>query len=54
MLGQGYVTGLIIHELGSASRDPQKLRDVLAGTEFRTRSSVVRFGDNGATSTTGI
>jgi branched-chain amino acid transport system substrate-binding protein len=52
MLGQGYVTGLIIRQAleKAASRDPQKIRDVLAGTEFTGLpfpATKVKFGDNG-------
>jgi branched-chain amino acid transport system substrate-binding protein len=52
MLGQGYVTGLIIRQAleKAASRDPQKIRDVLAGTEFTGLpfpATKVKFGENG-------
>jgi len=52
MLGQGYVTGLIIRQAleKAASRDPQKIRDVLASTEFTNLpfpATKVKFGDNG-------
>jgi branched-chain amino acid transport system substrate-binding protein len=51
-LGQGYVVGQIIRQaLGkAASRDPQKIRDVLASTEFTNLTypaTKVKFGDNG-------
>jgi branched-chain amino acid transport system substrate-binding protein len=52
MLGQGYVTGMIIHQAleKAASRDPQKIRDVLASTEFTGLpfpATKVKFGENG-------
>jgi branched-chain amino acid transport system substrate-binding protein len=52
MLGQGYVTGLIIRQAleKAASRDPRKIRDVLADTEFTGLpfpATKVKFGDNG-------
>jgi branched-chain amino acid transport system substrate-binding protein len=52
MLGQGYVTGLIIQQAleKAASRDPQKIRDVIANTEFTNLpfpATKVKFGENG-------
>ena len=52
MLGQGYVMGLIIGQAleKAASRDPKKIRDVLASTEFTGLpfpATKVKFGDNG-------
>src|SRR5262247_3837863 len=52
MLGQGYVTGMIIRQAleKAGSRDPQKIRDVLANTEFTGLpfpATKVKFGDNG-------
>jgi branched-chain amino acid transport system substrate-binding protein len=52
MLGQGYVTGMIIRQAleKAASRDPQKIRDVLASTEFTGLpfpATKVKFGDSG-------
>lgn len=52
MLGQGYVMGMIIRQSleKAASRDPQKLRDVIADTEFTGLpfpATKVKFGDNG-------
>jgi branched-chain amino acid transport system substrate-binding protein len=52
MLGQGYVTGMIIRQAleKAASRDPQKIRDVLASAEFTGLpfpATKVKFGDNG-------
>jgi branched-chain amino acid transport system substrate-binding protein len=52
MLGQGYVTGMIIRQAleKAASRDPQKIRDVIASTEFTGLpfpATKVKFGDNG-------
>jgi branched-chain amino acid transport system substrate-binding protein len=52
MLGQGYVTGMIIRQAleKAASRDPQKIRDVIASTEFTDLpfpATKVKFGDNG-------
>ena len=52
MLGQGYVMGLIIGQAleKAASRDPKKIRDVLATTEFTDLpfpATKVKFGDNG-------
>ena len=51
-LGQGYVIGLIIRQAleKAASRDPKKVREVLASTEFTNLSypaTKVKFGDNG-------
>ncbi len=51
-LGQGYVVGQIIRQAleKAASRDPQKIRDVLASTEFTNLTypaTKVKFGDNG-------
>ena len=52
MLGQGYVTGMIIRQAleKAASRDPQKIRDIIASTEFTGLpfpATKVKFGDNG-------
>ncbi|MFL6796913.1 MAG: ABC transporter substrate-binding protein [Xanthobacteraceae bacterium] len=52
MLGQGYVMGLIIGQSleRAASRDPKRIRDVMATTEFTDLpfpATKVRFGDNG-------
>ncbi len=51
-LGQGYVIGLIIRQAleKAASRDPKKIRDVIASTEFTNLpypATKVKFGDNG-------
>jgi branched-chain amino acid transport system substrate-binding protein len=51
-LGQGYVVGQIIRQAleKTASRDPQKIRDTLASTEFINLpypATKVKFGDNG-------
>jgi branched-chain amino acid transport system substrate-binding protein len=51
-LGQGYVIGLIIRQALEkvASRDPKKIRDVIASTEFTNLpypATKVKFGDNG-------
>jgi branched-chain amino acid transport system substrate-binding protein len=51
-LGQGYVIGLIIRQVleKAASRDPKKIREVLASTEFTNLpypATKVKFGDNG-------
>jgi branched-chain amino acid transport system substrate-binding protein len=51
-LGQGYVIGLIIRQAleKAASRDPKKIRDVIAATEFTNLpypATKVKFGDNG-------
>jgi branched-chain amino acid transport system substrate-binding protein len=51
-LGQGYVIGLIIRQAleNAASRDPKKIRDVIASTEFTDLpypATKVKFGDNG-------
>ena len=51
-LGQGYVLGLIIRQAleKAQSRDPKKLRDILASTEFVNLpypNATVKFGDNG-------
>jgi branched-chain amino acid transport system substrate-binding protein len=51
-LGQGYVIGLIIRQAleKAASRDPKKIRDVIASTEFTDLpypATKVKFGDNG-------
>ncbi len=51
-LGQGYVAGLIMRQAleKAASRDPRKIRDVIAMTEFTHLpypATKVRFGDNG-------
>ena len=51
-LGQGYVIGLIIRQAleKAASRDPKKVREVLASTEFTNLpypATKVKFGDNG-------
>lgn len=51
-LGQGYVLGLIIQQAleKAASRDPKKVRDVLATAEFTNLpypNPTVKFGDNG-------
>ncbi len=52
MLGQGYVMGLIIGQAleKAASRDPKKIRDVMATAEFTDLpfpATKVKFGDNG-------
>jgi branched-chain amino acid transport system substrate-binding protein len=51
-LGQGYVIGLIIRQAleKAATRDPKKIRDVIASTEFTNLpypATKVKFGDNG-------
>jgi len=51
-LGQGYVLGLIIRQAleKAASRDPKKIREVLASIEFTNLpypATKVKFGDNG-------
>jgi branched-chain amino acid transport system substrate-binding protein len=51
-LGQGYVVGQIIRQAleKTASRDPQKIRDTLASTEFINLpypATKVKFGENG-------
>jgi branched-chain amino acid transport system substrate-binding protein len=51
-LGQGFVLGLIIRQAleKAASRDPKKIRDVIASTEFTDLpypATKVKFGDNG-------
>jgi branched-chain amino acid transport system substrate-binding protein len=51
-LGQGYVIGLIIRQAleKAASRDPKRIRDVIATTEFADLpypATKVKFGDNG-------
>jgi branched-chain amino acid transport system substrate-binding protein len=51
-LGQGYVVGTIIRQAleKAASRDPKKLRDTLASTEFTGLAypaTKVKFADNG-------
>jgi branched-chain amino acid transport system substrate-binding protein len=51
-LGQGYVIGLIIRQAleKAASRDPKKIREVIASTEFTNLpypATKVKFGDNG-------
>jgi branched-chain amino acid transport system substrate-binding protein len=51
-LGQGYVIGMIIRQSleKAASRDPKKIRDVIASTEFTNLpypATKVKFGDNG-------
>jgi branched-chain amino acid transport system substrate-binding protein len=51
-LGQGFVLGLIIRQAleKAASRDPKKIRDVIASTEFTNLpypATKVKFGDNG-------
>ena len=51
-LGAGYVAGLILRQAleRAATRDPKKLRDVLASTEFTNLpfpAGKVKFGDNG-------
>src|SRR6516225_704275 len=51
-LGQGYVIGLILRQAleKAASRDPKKIRDVLASAEFTNLpypNPTVKFGDNG-------
>src|SRR5262245_50738666 len=51
-LGQGYVIGLMIRKaLGkAATRDPKKIRDVIASTELTNLpypATKVKFGDNG-------
>ena len=52
MLGQGYSTGLIIRQAleTAATRDPVKIRDVIASTEFTSLplpAGKVKFGDTG-------
>jgi branched-chain amino acid transport system substrate-binding protein len=54
MLGGGYSMGLIIRQAleKAASRDPKKLRDVLATTEFTglpMPATKIKFGPNGLT-----
>ena len=51
-LGQGYVCGMIIRQAleKAASRDPKKMRDVLATTEFTNLpypNPTVKFGPDG-------
>jgi branched-chain amino acid transport system substrate-binding protein len=51
-LGQGYVVGMILRQAleKAASRDPKKIREVLASTEFTGLpypATKVKFGDNG-------
>jgi branched-chain amino acid transport system substrate-binding protein len=51
-LGQGYVVGMIIRQAleKAATRDPKKLRDTLASTEFTDLAypaTKVKFGDTG-------
>lgn len=51
-LGQGYVVGMILRQAleKAASRDPKKLREALATTEFTNLpypNPTVKFGDNG-------
>lgn len=51
-LGAGYVAGMVLAQAleKAASRDPKKLRDVLATTEFTNLpfpNPTVKFGDNG-------
>ena len=51
-LGQGYVVGMILKQAleKAASRDPVKIRDVLASTEFTNLpypNPTVKFGENG-------
>ena len=51
-LGQGYVLGQIIRQAleKAASRDPKKIREVLASTEFTNLpypATKVKFGENG-------
>ncbi len=51
-LGQGYVVGTIIRQAleKAATRDPKKLRDTIASTEFTNLAypaTKVKFGDNG-------
>jgi branched-chain amino acid transport system substrate-binding protein len=51
-LGQGYTLGMIIRQAleKAASRDPKKIRDVLASSEFTNLpypATKVKFGDNG-------
>ena len=50
-LGAGYVAGPILRQaLEGRTRDPKKLRDVLASTEFTNLpfpAGKVKFGDNG-------
>ena len=51
-LGAGYVAALILRQAleKAASRDPKKIRDVLASTEFTNLpfpAGKVKFGDNG-------
>ncbi|HVG51313.1 MAG TPA: ABC transporter substrate-binding protein [Xanthobacteraceae bacterium] len=51
-IGAGYATGQIIQQAleKAASRDPKKLRDVIASTEFTNLTlpaTKVKFGDNG-------
>jgi branched-chain amino acid transport system substrate-binding protein len=60
MLGGGYAMGRIIGQTleKAASRDPKKLRDVLASTEFTNLplpATKIKFGDNGLnTYSTGV
>jgi branched-chain amino acid transport system substrate-binding protein len=51
-LGTGYVAGLVLRQAleKAASRDPKKIREVLAATEFDNLpfpAGKVKFGDNG-------
>jgi hypothetical protein len=51
-VGQGYVLGLIIRQVleKAQSRDPKKLRHILASAEFVNLpypNPTVKFGDNG-------
>jgi len=51
-LGQGYVVGMILKQAleKAATRDPMKIRDVLATTEFTNLpypNPTVKFGENG-------
>ena len=51
-IGQGYVIGLIIRQAleKAVSRDPKKIREALAATEFTNLpypATKVKFGDNG-------
>jgi branched-chain amino acid transport system substrate-binding protein len=51
-LGQGYVVGMILKQAleKAATRDPVKIRDVLASTEFTNLpypNPTVKFGENG-------
>ena len=52
IIGQGYTLGMIIRQAleKAASRDPKKIREVLASSEFTNLpypATKVKFGDNG-------